>query len=466
MTQYRTIIDKEVGSIFQNPNGVFPYTDYGAFVGSAPTGSLDPACVYVIYGQLDKFAPSQDNAVRGFPYSKLKATLPQDFITSGGKPVYYGQSLAVNTKGVPTTAPANWQQAIFISDPAYVQFYINEYLIPILGSSPWVEADEGSYAYDLFGIINQYGVYVPNVTWDEPFPQNDTAYLNMVASFFEQYANTTAGNKSPILPDLGSISQPALFPTVFSNVRGILFEDLYAWASDPADNSRNTYFAQAFTNLPWYSTTPVPGINIMRALLPAGDPNALLTSFCMYSLLKTLNSFFAPGNQGAVNTNPALWAPWAASLGLPTTAMTYGSATSLGAGYRLYQRTFNGGIAYLNWTGAPVTVNLAGTYYTPTGAAVTSITIPDGIGTFVSFENGNLPMPEISPRATHTAVCTITTSVAGATIRYTLDGSTPTGTSPIYTGPIAITHPVVVSACTFLAGSNPSWASVANYPEG
>ena len=33
--QYRTVIDKEVGAVFQTPGG-FSYEDYGAFIGSAP----------------------------------------------------------------------------------------------------------------------------------------------------------------------------------------------------------------------------------------------------------------------------------------------------------------------------------------------------------------------------------------------------------------------------------------------
>src|SRR3984885_9598007 len=36
--QNRTVIDKEAGSIFQTPDG-FSYSEYGAFVGSAPTGA-------------------------------------------------------------------------------------------------------------------------------------------------------------------------------------------------------------------------------------------------------------------------------------------------------------------------------------------------------------------------------------------------------------------------------------------
>ena len=50
--------------------------------------------------------------------------------------------------------------------------------------------------------------------------------------------------------------------------------------------------------------------------------------------------------------------------------------------------------------------------------------------------------PTFSPAAgTYTGSVTVTISVAtsGATIRYTTDGSTPTTSSPIYTGPITVT---------------------------
>ncbi|MGC1685319.1 MAG: hypothetical protein WA734_06845, partial [Candidatus Acidiferrales bacterium] len=117
--QNRTVIDKEAGSIFQTPDG-FSYSEYGAFVGSAPTGSLDPSALVVVYGRFDKFAPSDTTMVRGFPYSALRtyesqqvaAGKPPIFVTAtyDGKtrPVYFSWSLGL-VNGVPTAPSSNWQ---------------------------------------------------------------------------------------------------------------------------------------------------------------------------------------------------------------------------------------------------------------------------------------------------------------------------------------------------------------------
>jgi len=61
---------------------------------------------------------------------------------------------------------------------------------------------------------------------------------------------------------------------------------------------------------------------------------------------------------------------------------------------------------------------------------------------FVGFNYGTLPTPTISPGAgTYASSATVTlSSMAGATLYYTLDGSTPTQSSATYTGPLTIDH--------------------------
>jgi hypothetical protein len=54
---------------------------------------------------------------------------------------------------------------------------------------------------------------------------------------------------------------------------------------------------------------------------------------------------------------------------------------------------------------------------------------------------------------------TMTSNTSGATIRYTLNGTAPGATSPIYTGPFEISANAVVSAGEFMSGYNPSWPS-------
>ena len=57
----------------------------------------------------------------------------------------------------------------------------------------------------------------------------------------------------------------------------------------------------------------------------------------------------------------------------------------------------------------------------------------------------------------------LSTTTAGAVIRYTLDGSTPTDQSAIYSGPIAITAGVTIKAVAVVEGYDPSTALSATY---
>src|SRR5512134_2868202 len=55
------------------------------------------------------------------------------------------------------------------------------------------------------------------------------------------------------------------------------------------------------------------------------------------------------------------------------------------------------------------------------------------------------------------------TSTAGASIRYTTDGSNPTTSSPLYSSAINLTNTATVKAAAFMSGYNPSGVASASF---
>ncbi|SER45425.1 Chitobiase/beta-hexosaminidase C-terminal domain-containing protein [Lentzea xinjiangensis] len=77
--------------------------------------------------------------------------------------------------------------------------------------------------------------------------------------------------------------------------------------------------------------------------------------------------------------------------------------------------------------------------------------------------------PTFSPPGgayTSAQTVTISTGTSGATIRYTVDGSTPTASSPVYSGPISVTSSRTVNAIAVKAGLANSAVASATYTIG
>jgi hypothetical protein len=113
--------------------------------------------------------------------------------------------------------------------------------------------------------------------------------------------------------------------------------------------------------------------------------------------------------------------------------------------------------------GAYITSDLQGNItarLTPTaGNAVLS-------GIFFDSPLPTAAAPAMSPaggKYTNSVDVTITSSTAGSQIRYTLDGSIPTASSPLYSSPLTLTNTVTATARTFKSGMNPSSPTVEKY---
>jgi len=97
-------------------------------------------------------------------------------------------------------------------------------------------------------------------------------------------------------------------------------------------------------------------------------------------------------------------------------------------------------IDVINWMRNPAPLGV-----TPVQQAATPTISPSG-GTF----SGNVTV-------------TISTATAGADIRYTIDGSTPTMASPVYTGPFTLSSTATVKAFATLVEMNSSAVATANF---
>src|SRR5215472_4866246 len=425
--QYRTVIDNEVGSVFQSPPTGVSWSAYGAVDGSPQT--LDPAALRILLTKFDKFAPAEDTQVRGFPYSALRTYEAQEiaagkapiFITATylGKqrPVLFSWSLGL-VGGKPTAASSNWQHAVNVGDSRFIHFWINRYVQPMMqkyqGLSPfgpnlWFQLDEAAFNLHLFGVLDDNNNFVAGVPWDSPFPQSEAQYESGIETFFNQVKALAPDILT--MPNIGGIATPSNFPNMFASVPGGLSENFMSWYPSPSAYNRNIWYTQGFSYFSWLGSQG--RTVVLRPLIPSNDTNALPTAFVVYSLLKGQNFFFAPG-QGSYTLNPAQWEGMKALLGSPTsTLQSSQSISNSSPGYRLFWRNYQGGIVYLNWTGTTQTIALSGAYYNASGSQVTQIQVPDGVGTYVSYSSPAVKVlpPRVSPRYAFPAVGPITVTI-------------------------------------------------------
>jgi hypothetical protein len=115
------------------------------------------------------------------------------------------------------------------------------------------------------------------------------------------------------------------------------------------------------------------------------------------------------------------------------------------SGYFRYYRVTLPAIA-----SSPADLEFYGSYYSGVAATCAPVAITNANGT----TGGHYTLP---------VMVSMSTPTTGAAIRYTLDGSTPTGASTLYTGPIVISSNTVVKAIAILAGLSNSRVTVASY---
>jgi len=484
---YRTEMDTELGSIFTPPATGFHYSDFGAYIGADQYSTiLAPRAIKGHYGHFNHFGPFDEKL--GFPYTGLRNYEAQEvaagrdpiFVTAtyeGKKrPVLFNAYLGLDSHGKATTPPSSWMYAVNVADERFIKFWLNEYvrpaeLLPMQKlNNVWVYLDGCAFFYAAYGVLDDNNTFIPGVPWDPPFQQNSTEYLNSIAYFFNQVAQLAPDIK--INTDFGSMSDPTQFSSIYANVGSALSEDDYSWTVSPSQYVRDHYYLEPMQWLSWLAAHNRPVI-VGSLYLPSNWQNgALLSAFVNYELVKGANFFFAP-RTGTTSIPPSAWEGWNAALGNPVgtfqSTLRTGKGTSVSS--RLFWREFTEGYVYLNMTGITQTVTLpAGKWVDPSNNPVTKLTLPTSTATFVTAARSSAvtaPAPAIEPRTPYSitgpATITIASKIPGATIHYTLDGKTPTSSSPVYSGPIELNSSAVVQAQAVASGYNPSAISSASY---
>ncbi|MBV9303142.1 MAG: chitobiase/beta-hexosaminidase C-terminal domain-containing protein [Acidobacteriaceae bacterium] len=474
-------MDTELGSIFTPAVG-FPNTDFGAYIGAGKASTMfTPQTLKGHYMHFNHFGPFDEQL--GFPYSALRTYESQEvaagrapiFVTAtyqGKKrPVLFNAYLGLDANHKPTTPQSNWMYAVNVADDRLIRFWLDQYTRPVvlqpmnaLGNV-WVYLDGCAFTYAAYGVLDDSGTFVGGVPWDPPFQQNSSEYLNSIAYFFNRLKQLAPDIN--VITDIGSMSDPSQFQNVYASIGGALAEDVTAWYSTPTQGQRNGFYRQV---LPWFAWVGSTGrVGILGTLLPTNWQEAhLMAGFIFYELVKGPNFFFA--TRGA-HVPPRAWEGWNAALGAPVGTYQQGPSYGGEVANRLYSRRYENGYVYLNWTGSTETVTLpAGKWVDPHHHPVTKIRIPNLTGTFVTRAGSDADTaqaPSIEPRCpyamTGPATVTLSSSTPNATIRYTLDGSTPTSSSPVYSGPLQLHSSRVVNARAFASGYNPSATSTNAY---
>jgi GH18 family chitinase len=112
---------------------------------------------------------------------------------------------------------------------------------------------------------------------------------------------------------------------------------------------------------------------------------------------------------------------------------------------------------------APLTINASRTVKAATFAAGMATS---AIASVAFTIQAQVATPVITPAGgtfTGPAAVAITTATAGATIRYTVNGTTPTSTSPLYSGPLSITASATLKATASATGMTDSNVASATF---
>ena len=370
----RTIINNERGFYYgypYDPSGTDPFSsttwaDIGAFVGLRHVDQMtqmQPAAIKAVHGRTNNFFAGDDTGYAYFPYSALKQFEAAE-IAAGRDPIfvtatYQGkQRPVVFIRQMPTDTGWKWMETVNVRDPRFIQFFYQDYLmntIKIPGlSNQWYSFDECGFFYEDFGVVDDNGVFIPNVTWDAPFPQNDDEWVDATTTLLSSLKTMDPTLK--FLCNGPNASTPQKRTAVAQQLDGLLVEDFLGeyqatqpWGADNLADRFADVRGDYLTKLQFYQPRPSS----------ASAVDEIRSFYCAYAIFSGPNSFFGPLDPTSTETNPAYWQTIKLALGAPVSAPSFTvDAAAENYGARVYRRTFEHGIAFLNWTGKSQTITL------------------------------------------------------------------------------------------------------------
>lgn len=482
----RVVVDSERGLVFGQPHDG-DWSRVGIYVGLPSYAdtfrAMAPEAIKVSQGRFQHFSQADGRQYAYFPVDLLRAYearevgagRPPLFVvaTHDGRPrpVYFAWSLAVDEQTGAVKAPrAEWMQAVDVADERFVQFWLRHYARPVLQAAglpnTWIGLDNCVFQYGLYGVVDDANRFVGGVRWDRPFAQDEGQLLASVKHFFRRVKELAPDLR--LMCNAGGPTDHARFTDLYADIGGILEEDLLDLYR-PGDWFRQELYHR-YLNAAWLASTGKVGLLSFHTLARDGGlGDRLRTAYVHYLILRGMNFFLAP-QFDVPEVPPALYEEMRAALGRPVGPAASEQAPGKGPGHRLYSRATEGGLVFLNWSGASRRIPLppGRTYYDRGGRAITQLTLPDMTGDYVVLTPGaRVAAPAISPRGRPPGpgpvVVRLSTTTPGARIVYTLDGSEPSAGSPRYTRPLTLDRTTRLRARALFPGRLDSFVSTASF---
>jgi len=408
----RTVTQYERALVWASPyNG--DYSEIGAFlgvVGSSAFSKLPADAIKMPHALCQHIQRLDNSNLQGhFPYSKLKAYNDAE-VKAGRDPIFVTATYQGKERPVVFTIWSDHSEnermyAVNAADERYIDFYINEFLKKIVFpgassvSGKWIHCDTGMFSYGYYGVFNDAGNYVSGVKWDEPFPQNQQEFQTMIKTFFKRIKEKSGIN---IMVNRGGIPTEYM-EYIWSEIPGSLHERSFDYEKTSTYDRDKWYEKFQFWEMMRRDNKPV--VFYTRAQ-ERSNAEKIRTYFIAYLIVRGDNFFYAPKSDlsGSKDLAPSYYEPIRDAVG-PAVAEPQSEQRGSSKGRRVYWRKMQKGMIYLNYTGSTQTIQLPSdrTYRNRSGQVVTSITLADMRGDYVTSSSSPPTKPPAPTAAPTTA---------------------------------------------------------------